>query len=245
MRLARALLALTVASVPAAAQFPPDSTVNLRVLPKDMPVREVISVMRGFTSALGVRCQYCHIGDESEPLSEFDFVSDDMPAKVKARDMMEMVGAINRDWLDSLPRRSTPAVDVRCVTCHRGQARPIMMADLLRHTVDSAGADVAVARYRALRDRFFGGDTYDFRAGPVNSAAAGLLRDGRPTEARLLLSLNADYYPDDPPSIVLAGQVALAMGDTVTAISTLERAAALQPENQQVRRLLERLKEGR
>jgi len=245
MRLALALFTLTIVPAPAAAQFPPDSTENLQVLPKDMPVRDVIDVMRGFAIALGVRCQHCHIGAEGDPLSEFDFVSDDMPAKAKAREMLRMVAAINRDWLDSLPKRGTPAVEVQCATCHRGQARPILMADLLLRTVDSAGATAAVARYRTLRERFFGGDTYDFRAGPVNDAANDLLRAGRPDDARTLLALNAEYYPDDPPSAVLTGQIMLALGDTAAAISALERAAGLLPENPQVRRLLNRLRGGR
>ena len=243
MRFRLPLLALLLTTTPAVAQFPPDSTVNLQVLPDTMPVRDVINVMRSFSNALGVRCPYCHVGDESEPLSEFDFVSDDMPAKAKAREMLRMVAAINREWLDSLPRRPTPVVEVRCITCHRGQPRPIMMADLLVQIVDSAGADVAVARYRALRDRFYGGDTYDFRAGPVSAAAATLLRDGRPADARTLLTLNADHYPDDPQSVALGGQVALALGDTAAAIAALERAVPLQPDNQQVRRLLQRLRD--
>jgi len=245
MRTCVVVLTLSFTAGPLAAQFPPDSLVNLKVLPKDMAVREVINTMRGFTEALGVRCQYCHVGDEGDPLSEFDFVSDEMPAKGKAREMLKMVGAINRDWLADLPRRTTPNVEVRCVTCHRGQARPILMADLLLQTVDSAGADAAVARYRALREGFYGGDTYDFRAEPVNAAAATLLRGGRGNEAAALLALNADFYPDDPQAVALTGRVALARGDTAAAIRALERAAALAPENPQIRRLLTQLRNGR
>jgi hypothetical protein len=244
MRVCVVILALSLVAGPLAAQFPPDSLVNLKVLPKDMAVRDVINTMRGFAEALGVRCQYCHVGAEGDPLSEFDFVSDEMPTKQKAREMLRMVGAINGDWLATLPRRTTPNVEVRCVTCHRGQARPIMMADLLLQTVDSAGAETAVTRYRALRDRFYGGDTYDFRAEPVNTAAATLLRDGRFADAGTLLTLNADFYPDDPQAVVLTGRVALAQGDTAAAIRALERAAALAPGNPQIRRLLTQLRGG-
>ena len=34
-------------------------------------------VMPGFTRALGVRCSYCHVGEEGESLSTYDFASDD------------------------------------------------------------------------------------------------------------------------------------------------------------------------
>jgi hypothetical protein len=241
MRLRLALVASSLAVTPAAAQFPPDSVVNLQVLPQDMPVRDVIATMRTFTFALGVRCDYCHIGADGEPLAEFDFVSDDMPAKVQAREMMRMVGAINDDWLAGLPRRGARGVQVECLTCHRGQARPILMDDLLVQLVDSAGAEAAAARYRDLRARLYGGATYDFRAGPVAAAAARLLRSGRPGAADTLLALNAEFHPDDPPSAFLASQVALAQGDTAAAIEALVRAAALQSDNPLIQRLLEQL----
>jgi len=114
MRLSHALLTLSLTAGSAAAQFPPDSTENLQVLPKDTPVREVINTMRGFAIGLGVRCEHCHIGDAGEPLSTFDFVSDDMPAKDKAREMLRMVRQINGEWLAALPKRGTPAVEVQC-----------------------------------------------------------------------------------------------------------------------------------
>ncbi|HEX7938394.1 MAG TPA: hypothetical protein VF483_05330, partial [Gemmatimonadaceae bacterium] len=38
-------------------QRPPE---NLQVLRKDMPRDSVVAIMRTFTGALGVRCEYCH-----------------------------------------------------------------------------------------------------------------------------------------------------------------------------------------
>ena len=72
------------AQVQAAGKFPPDSLVNLKVIPKDTPVREVIGIMRGFSIGLGVRCQYCHVGEEGKPLATFDFVSDEKRTKKEA-----------------------------------------------------------------------------------------------------------------------------------------------------------------
>ena len=40
-------------------------------------------VMMGFTRALGVRCNHCHVGEDGQPLSTFDFVSDENPNKVR------------------------------------------------------------------------------------------------------------------------------------------------------------------
>jgi len=244
MRLRLVTLMALVSAGPAAAQFPPDSTVNLKVLPRDMPVREVIATMRGFALALGVRCHYCHIGDESEPLAEFDFVSDDLPAKLKAREMLRMVERINGEWLATLPERGTPAVEVACVTCHRGQARPVMMEDLLAQIADSAGAEAAVARYGELRGEYFGGFTYDFGPSPVNVAATRLLRLDRAGDARTLLGLNAQHHPDDLQSLVLRGQAELALGDTAAAVILLERALEAEPANPALRRMLQRIRPG-
>jgi hypothetical protein len=244
MRFRFAVLVLTLAAGPAAAQFPPDSTVNLKVLPADIPIRQLIDTMRSITMALGVRCEYCHVGDAGEPLSEFDFVSDDMPAKLRARDMLRMVAEINGQWLAALPRRGAPAVEVTCVTCHRGQARPVLLEDVLARVTDSAGAGAAVTRYRELRERFYGGFTFDFGPGPVNAAAVGLLRGGRPSDARTLLGLNAEYHPDDAQGLILRGQAELALGDTAAAVALLERALTLQPENPMLRGLLSRLRPG-
>jgi hypothetical protein len=74
-----------------AGQFPPEKLKNLKVFPEDIPVRSLIDTMAGFTRALGVRCQFCHVGEEGKPLSTFDFVSDDKHTKLAAREMLRMV----------------------------------------------------------------------------------------------------------------------------------------------------------
>ena len=88
------LLASGLAAQP--GKFPPDSLVNVKVVPKSTPVSDLIGTMRNFTSYLGVRCQFCHIGEEGRPLTEFDFTSDEKRTKQVARQMMRMVLEINR-----------------------------------------------------------------------------------------------------------------------------------------------------
>ena len=115
--------AFVLGGATAQAQFPPESLENLSVLPSDMEVREVIDIMRGFAQALGVRCQHCHVGRAGQPLSEFDFVSDEKPAKETARDMLQMVWAINQEYVAGLANHGDPPLEVQCAMCHRGQAR--------------------------------------------------------------------------------------------------------------------------
>src|SRR3712207_6825302 len=103
-----ALLALLAApamlGAQAQAHFPPDSLVNVHVFPKTAPVMQVVAAMRDFSGALGVRCSYCHVGEEGRPLESFNFPSDDKRTKLVGRQMMRMVQEINRR-LDTLPGR--------------------------------------------------------------------------------------------------------------------------------------------
>ena len=97
-----AVAMLLFASPSAEGQWPPESFTNLKTLPKDISLKELVTLMAGFTRALGVRCTYCHVGEEGQPLSSYKFAPDDKPAKEKARVMIEMMRAINRTHLSAL-----------------------------------------------------------------------------------------------------------------------------------------------
>ena len=120
MRFTRAGLALVVISGTLGAQapghFPPDSLINTKVFPHNTPVNEVIGAMRTFSGSLGVRCQFCHVGEEGMPLERFDFAKDEKRPKLVARQMMRMVQEINHR-LDTIPGRTAPGLQVTCATC--------------------------------------------------------------------------------------------------------------------------------
>ena len=103
-----ALAGAAVLAAPASAQWPPDHLKNVQALPADISIRALVDTMAGFTRALGVRCAYCHVGGETTPFDKLDFSSDSMPAKVKAREMLRMVTAINGDYLSKLVDRRQP-----------------------------------------------------------------------------------------------------------------------------------------
>src|SRR5437868_4494443 len=150
-RMFLALLAIAPIAVVSAqaGKFPPDSLVNVRVIPRTTNVTDVIGVMRNFTSALGVRCQFCHLGQEGQPLDRFDFASDQKRTKVTARQMMLMVQEINRR-VDTLPGRAPNGLQVSCMTCHRGISRPIPLSQVVLEAGIAGGADSATKTYRAL-----------------------------------------------------------------------------------------------
>lgn len=103
----------------------PDRAENLQVLPADTGPFELSQIMRGFTQALGVRCQHCHVGTEEMSLVEFDFVSDEKDHKEVARQMMRMTWAINNDMLANMDGlHEAEGMRVTCYTCHRGGVTP-------------------------------------------------------------------------------------------------------------------------
>ncbi len=102
--------------------FPPAQLTNLQVLAKDTPVPAVIDLMKRMTQALGVRCDHCHVGVDGQPLTSFDFVSDDKPAKNTARVMLRLVEQINGALDKAVPGPTSGRVT--CVTCHNGQRKP-------------------------------------------------------------------------------------------------------------------------
>jgi hypothetical protein len=96
---------------------------NLKVLPKDISGAELISTMKFFTRSLGVRCTFCHVGTEEQPISTYDFASDTKDKKNIARDMMAMVKMLNDKTLPLAT--GLPDAKVTCFTCHRGATKPL------------------------------------------------------------------------------------------------------------------------
>jgi tetratricopeptide (TPR) repeat protein len=229
------------ATARAQGKFPPDSFVNLKVFPKNVDRERLLGAMRGFTAALGVRCPYCHVGQEGMPLDSFDFTSDDKRTKRTARLMMQMVRRVNDTTLAQIPERPSPTVDATCWTCHRGVARPQPLGDLLRVALDASGLDSAVRAYRDLRQRYYGRSSYDFGEGTLNGLGVQLARDRRLKEALGMLDLNAEFFPGVPSVPFTKGEAYLAAGDTASAVTAYTQALAadstFSPARERLRRL--------
>jgi hypothetical protein len=92
---------------------------NLKVLPANADLR---SIMRQYTGALGVECEYCHTPADPVTHRE-DRSSDANPEKDKARYMIRMTDDLNAKYLAQMPGR-TDTDAIGCGTCHRGQKHP-------------------------------------------------------------------------------------------------------------------------
>jgi hypothetical protein len=230
------LVVPSIASSQAPGRFPPDSLINTKVIPHATPVIEVIGMMRNFSGDLGVRCQFCHVGQEGQPLSQFDFASDDKRTKRVARQMMLMVQEVNRR-LDTLPARpaGTTALRVTCETCHHGLSRPQPLALALVDIGMTSGADSTVRAYQALRNRYYGRAAYDFGETSLNTAAFRLARAGKYEEALALLKTNETYFPTSAPLSISRGNVLLMRADTAGAESSFREAIRRDPNNEEAK----------
>jgi hypothetical protein len=112
----------TVALVPAVSAQQPVATVV------DSPTVKVLTgllapdfqeEMNYIVQALGVTCNTCHA-------PRGNFASDEKPLKLKARQMLEMTRAINKQFFpDHKPKPGESVLGrVTCYTCHQGEATP-------------------------------------------------------------------------------------------------------------------------
>ena len=88
---------------------------NIRVL-KGIPVDDFMGTMGIMSAALGFDCSECHSGAGTEKV---DWAAD-TPKKVRARRMVEMMNAINRDNFSGRQM-------VTCWSCHHGRDRPSIL----------------------------------------------------------------------------------------------------------------------
>ena len=130
LSVAASLFGMSVAAAQTAQTAPPAQPAfavppyrNLHVYPKDISRADLLANMKLFSQSLGVRCTYCHVGEEGKPLSTFDFASDAKEKKKIARDMLRMAHRLNTD----LPGiTGDPTARITCFTCHRGSTKPLV-----------------------------------------------------------------------------------------------------------------------
>jgi tetratricopeptide (TPR) repeat protein len=221
-----ALLLLAVFALPAGSQD--DKPKNLKVLPKDTSEDQIHTIMRGYAGALGVGCDYCHVRNADH---SFEFDKDDKRAKLVARDMMRMTMDINAHVLANLKDRPAPAVNVECMTCHRGLTRPRMLGDVIVDSLNTGGLDSARTAYARLRAKYYGRASYDFGEPSLVGTALKLSAAGKYQAALDVLKLNAEQYPNSANTVVNVGDVHIAMGDTAAALNDYRAAAAMDSTN--------------
>lgn len=230
----------SVAACPVEAQIP-EKFVNLRVLPKDIARDSLVQIMRGFSFALGVRCQHCHSGGDGVSFVGVSFDSDDKPAKLNARFMLQMVDSLNRSILAAMPARSTPPVVVQCVTCHRALPKPMTIERYVLNTIDAAGADSAARAYRNLRKSRSLDGSFDFTEWRMNEVARHLSVAGKTAEAITILEMNLEFNANSVSIVSMLADLHRQRGDREKAIERYRQVLQLAPNNPEARRRLAEL----
>ncbi|MEO8624670.1 MAG: tetratricopeptide repeat protein, partial [bacterium] len=153
----------------------------------------------------------------------------------------KMVNDINTKYLPLTGRTFGDRNRVSCETCHHGLAKPQTLRAALANAAEAKGADSAVALYRGLRTRYYGAAAYDFSEGALAVAATDLARLNQRPTAMALLKLNLEFFDKSAITYQSMAQVLLQGGDTASAKDALNKAIALQPNNPQLRQMLQRL----
>ena len=111
-------------------QFP--APTNLKVLPKDTTGAQIHEIMDGWSGALGVHCDTCHMADPNHlgpnGRPQLNFADDSKPEKQIARVMFTMTQEINSNYITKSKSLDVNMDEhggsVTCGTCHRGKQHP-------------------------------------------------------------------------------------------------------------------------
>lgn len=230
---------LLCAGTVAVAQIPDEFT-NLQVFPKNVGKQDLVVAMRNFSMGLGVRCTHCHVTTTEGDTSTMDWASDDLPTKKDARRMMQMVATINTQLLPE--DKDKDGLRVQCVTCHRGLQNPDTLDKVLMKEYSAGGVEASIARYKTLREKYFGSGSFDFGPYTLVGVAEQLAqRKGDMEAAVQIMQLNVENNPTSSDAHVMLAQLQAVKGDKAGAIVSLEAALKLDPNNSQATMTLSQL----
>lgn len=189
-------------------------------------------VMQEIVQGLGVQCDYCHSARGS---------GQPEPKKAIARQMIAMTQDLNARILTATGKAPTEAVQVRCITCHRGVPIPKQLSEVVMQTLRAKGVTAAVEEYRDLHQRFYGRAAYDFGEDTLIGIAQPLAA-GKSDDAITLLKLNLEFFPQSAKTYAAIAFAYTRKLDDATAITYYEKAVELDPNNGVIRGQLEQLK---
>src|SRR5258707_14852220 len=106
--------------------------------------------------------------------------------------MLQMVAAINHDYISKVPK--TPpdagAIQVQCVTCHHGLTQPRPLNAVLAESLEKDGPEKTVKLYKELHAKYYGSGQYDFGETSLNQLTETLLAKKQDSQALAIMKLN-------------------------------------------------------
>jgi tetratricopeptide (TPR) repeat protein len=227
------------AAIASAGTF--DDAKNLQALPEETSANELRAMMRAISMGTGNRCSGCHVGEVEADLSTYDFSLDDKENKKKARKMIKMTQEINAALAIAFPDAKEPLVSVTCATCHRGQSKPEMIENVLMQSLEEDGLANSISKYRELRERYYGGYTFDFSERMLMRMAETLGARELLDAAMAYVNLNLEYFPDSSRNYVIRAQVFAEQGNIAAARLDYAKALQIEPESRWIKEQLDKL----
>jgi predicted Zn-dependent protease len=111
----------------------------------------------------------------------------------------------------------------------------VPLVNIITEIATASGADSALRAYRALRDRHYGGDAYDFGEFSLNGAAFRTARAGKVDDAFSLLRYNEQLFPNSAALSIIRGNIYLMRADTASAEAAFREAIRRDPKNDEAR----------
>jgi hypothetical protein len=213
---------------------------NLQIFPKETPREQVLAAMQQFTQSLGVQCNYCHVQEGRGGRN--DFATDEKQTKKTARQMMMFSRDLNEKLPSVVGKPANETTRVGCSTCHRGVPIPKQITDIVTEAAANGGAPAGLAKFKELREKFYGGQSYDFSEGSLVAIAQRANQASKADDALAYLNANLEYYPKSARTYQTMAQIKNSKGDKAGAIQALEKAVELDPNNAQAKAQLAQLK---
>lgn len=118
------------------------------------------------------------------------------------------------------------------------EAKP-SVCEVLTRVLEADGIDMMVARYQEMRES--NPEAYDYGEAQLNRLGYELMYRDRYDEAKTVLRLNMEQFPESANVYDSYGEVHLLMGDTTTAIQYYRQALEVDSTYANARRVLESL----
>jgi tetratricopeptide (TPR) repeat protein len=156
--------------------------------------------------------------------------------------MMTLARDINTKLPDAIGKPADATTRVGCATCHRGVPIPKQITEVVADAAADGGATAGLAKFKELREKFYGGQSYDFSEGGLIAIAQRANAAGKSDDALTYLNANLEYYPKSSRTYQTIAVVKNAKGDKAGAVAALEKAVELDPNNLQAKTQLDNLK---
>ena len=116
----------------------------------------------------------------------------------------------------------------------------LALGDTLLVTIFESGIDSAITQYYYLRDNMH--EEYDFREAQLNMLGYLLMRNQMNKEAVEIFKLNAQAYPESSNVYDSLAEGYLAIGDRKLAEENYQKSLELNPDNENAKQMLNKLK---